>query len=127
VGRHVVNADQTVILIWDPVTKTEHFIRKASFKTDDKDFGFLIPTPSKPESAEAGNEAFTFLARITEPVVHYARSSGCGCGGDKKSVAVTGGVRVLEQKDVAGFRLVVLQADDATTLVAWLKEHGYPY
>ncbi|HTU21342.1 MAG TPA: hypothetical protein VMG10_25030, partial [Gemmataceae bacterium] len=38
-GKPVVNADQTVILIWDPVTKMEHFIRKASFKSAADDFG----------------------------------------------------------------------------------------
>ena len=33
-GEKVVNADQTVLIIWDPVSKTEHFIRQASFKTE---------------------------------------------------------------------------------------------
>jgi hypothetical protein len=45
----VVNADQTVILIWDAETKTQHFIRRAAFKSDADDFGFLIPTPGQPE------------------------------------------------------------------------------
>jgi len=47
-GQAVVNADQTVILIWDAATKTQHFIRKASFKSEADDFGFLVPSPSKP-------------------------------------------------------------------------------
>jgi hypothetical protein len=41
-GKPVVNADQTVIILWDAAKKTEHFIRKASFKSDADDFGFLI-------------------------------------------------------------------------------------
>jgi hypothetical protein len=42
-GKPVVNADQTVIMIWDAATKTQHFIRQASFKSAADDFGFLVP------------------------------------------------------------------------------------
>ena len=42
-GKLVVNADQTVIIIWDAANNTQHFIRKASFKSEADDFGFLIP------------------------------------------------------------------------------------
>ena len=66
-GKPVVNADQTVILIWDADTKTEHFIRKASFQSEADDFGFLVPTPTQPELAESGNEAFPLLLKLTEP------------------------------------------------------------
>ena len=41
----VVNADQSVILIWDAATRTEHFIRKASFKSAGDELGFVVPTP----------------------------------------------------------------------------------
>src|SRR5579859_562173 len=66
-GKPVVNADQTVILLWDPETKTEHFIRRASFKGDADDFGFIVPTPSKPELSESGDAAFPMLQKLTEP------------------------------------------------------------
>src|SRR6266851_3917862 len=81
-GKPVVNADQTVVLLWDPATKTEHFIRQASFKSDADDFGFLIPTPSQPELNESGNEAFPFLKKLTEPETHWSPwpSGGIGCG-----------------------------------------------
>ena len=37
-GKPVVNADQTVLIVWDAAAKTQHFIRQASFKglRDDK-------------------------------------------------------------------------------------------
>jgi hypothetical protein len=57
-GKAVVNADQTVLIIWDAATKTEHFIRQASFKSEADDFGFLVPSPTQPELDESGNEAF---------------------------------------------------------------------
>jgi len=36
-------------------------------------------------------------------------------------------VKVLEEKLVAGFHAVVLEADSADALVDWLKDHGYAY
>src|SRR5262245_39477110 len=64
-GQPVVNADQTVIILWDAATKTQHFIRQASFKTEADDFGFLIPSPAEPELFESGNEAFPALLDLT--------------------------------------------------------------
>ena len=66
-GKPVVNADQTVIIIWDAASKTEHFIRQASFKSEADDFGFLVPTPSEPELMESGNEGFPYLAKLNYP------------------------------------------------------------
>src|SRR4051794_17849048 len=66
-GKPVVNADQTVILIWDADTKTQHFIRQASFKGEADDFGFIVPSPSQPELDESGNDAFPYLLKLTEP------------------------------------------------------------
>src|SRR5689334_17964342 len=83
-GKPVVNADQTVILLWDRASKTEHFIRRASFKSEADDFGFLVPSPTRPDLNESGNEAFPYLQKLTEPEtkkVPYPRGGGgCGCG-----------------------------------------------
>jgi len=133
-GKPVVNADQTVILIWDAATHTEHFIRKASFKSDADDFGFLVPTPNQPELEESGNEAFPYLQKLTEPVKETRprpKNMSCGCGVEERSM-VAGNVKqdsvnVRAEKDVAGFHAVVLEASSATKLVGWLKENGYPF
>src|SRR5437763_10772306 len=75
-GKPVVNADQSVIIVWDAASKTEHFIRRASFKSDADDFGFLVPTPQKPELEESGDAAFATLAKITAPeVIRKSRPS----------------------------------------------------
>ena len=132
-GKPVVNADQTVILLWDPETKTEHFIRRASFKSDADDFGFIVPTPSKPELSESGDAAFPMLQKLTEPEhKKVARPTGnvaCGCGtyAVKEEVAGRASVRVLEEKVVAGFKAAVLEADNADALVNWLKKNGYAF
>lgn len=129
-GQAVVNADQTVVILWDPVAKVQHFIRQASFKSQAEDFGFLIPTPSEPELNESGNDAFPFLSQLTAPAVQAMPrpSHGMGC---KKSESVPAeppaAVTVLAEKLVAGFQAVVLEATSADALVGWLKEHGYSF
>ncbi len=133
-GKPVVNADQTVILLWDPATKTEHFIRQASFKSEADDFGFLVPSPSQPELSESGNGAFPFLQKLTEPEIRKVPRPrggvGCGCAGSAPMAAGKADVaevRVLEEKMVAGFAAAVLEADSPNALVKWLKNHGYAF
>src|SRR5690242_15624687 len=86
-GMPVINADQTMIILWDAATKTQHLIRKASFKSAGDDFGFLVPTPTQPELNESGNDAFPFLQNLTEPVVERRQrpSGGTGCACADKS------------------------------------------
>jgi hypothetical protein len=139
-GKPVVNADQTVIIIWDADTKTEHFIRKASFTSEADDFGFLVPTPTQPELEESGDEAFPFLLKLTEPekkrMPRPSSGAGCSCGVSPSTPAkhtpATGAgaappVHVQIQKEVAGFKAVVLETKSATALVNWLKENGYAF
>src|SRR5262249_40162983 len=68
-GQPVVNADQTVIILWDAARQTQHFIRKATFRSDGEDFGFIVPSPTQPELEESGNEAFPYLEKLTAPEV----------------------------------------------------------
>ena len=124
-------ATEDAIIIWDPTTKTQHFIRRASFVTPAKDFGFLVPTPTKPTLAEASDEAFVYLREITKPrVITKSRPMrlGCSCsGGMDKSIRATQGVEVLEEKRVAGYDAVILQANDSRALQTWLQQHGYTF
>jgi hypothetical protein len=134
-GKPVVNADQTVVILWDAANKTQHFIRKASFQSQADDFGFLVPTPAQPELSESGNDAFPYLQKLTEPEKKKVpRPSGgvaCGCSGAKMAapdgLANEQVVRVLDEKLVAGFKAVVLEASSAKALVRWLVDNGYAY
>jgi len=125
-GEPVVNADQTVLLIWDPATKTEHFIRQASFLAEGDDFGFLVPTPTRPELSESGQAVFPALAQITRPP---APSGGLSFGCSAPSATRSGpqAVTVIERKEVAGFDAAVLSASSPTALTGWLKKNGYSY
>jgi hypothetical protein len=133
-GKPVVNADQTVLIVWDSATKTQHFIRQASFKGASDDFGFLIPTPTAPALDESGDAAFPLLAKITAPKVlpmpPQPKSSCIGGCSDKSAPGSAAGiapVRVLSEKAVAGFNATVLEASSADALVGWLKERGYAF
>lgn len=136
-GKPVVNADQTVVILWDPATKTEHFIRRASFKSDADDFGFLIPTPAQPELNESGDAVFPYLEKLTEPEIltktRPKGSGGCTCSdhpadfsrvSDKMANA---SVVVLQEKNVAGFKAQVLEANSAQALTGWLNKNGYAF
>ncbi|MFN0053846.1 MAG: DUF2330 domain-containing protein [Planctomycetales bacterium] len=133
-GQPVVNADQTVVIVWDPARKRQHFIRQASFQSQGDDFAFLIPTPTQPELEESGNEAFPLLRRLTEPgiqrVSRRTQGGGCGCGSTPiapGSFPAEDQVAVIEEKQLAGFDAVVLEAASGEALVEWLREHDYEF
>ena len=125
-GETVAIADESAIILWNAAAKTQHFIRRASFNTAAKDFGFLVPSPGRPTLAESDDAAFELLAKITAPRVETRPrpSTGCSCSGAKGPGPI-GGVNVLEEKRIAGYDAAVLEADDSKALADWLKEHGY--
>lgn len=125
-GVPAVNADQTVILIWDREHQTEHFIRQASFRSEGDSVGFIVPTPSRPQLEESGNKAFAYLAQITAPRKPMRLELPIGCSAEP-SGAYAASVRVIEEKTVAGYHAVVLAADSGSALVSWLRDHGYAY
>ncbi len=128
-------ADESAIIIYNQATKTEHFIRRANFVTDAKDFGFLVPTPTQPTVHEVKEDSFGVFEKITEPEVIYAKrpsTPACvpiGCGvmlsGDASLEGKQASVSVLEEKRVGAFDTAVLKADDNPKLSAWLKKWGY--
>jgi hypothetical protein len=118
-GQKVEMAEEEAIIVWDASTKTQHFIRRAAFKTTARDFGFLVPTPTRPTLAEADDKAFVRLGRLFAPRFLPPKGKGKFPGGG-------GDVVVIEKKRVAGLDAVVLQARDPAALNGWLKEHGYP-
>jgi hypothetical protein len=129
-GDRVEIADETALILWDPVDKVQHFIRRASFRGDagGKDFGFLVPVPSYPTLAEAGDEAFGTLERVTAPRTVTKRREveiiPFGCPGRKMAGR---SVQVLQEKRVAGYDAVVLEARKGDALGKWLRERGYDF
>ncbi len=109
---------EEAIIVWDDAKKIEHFIRRVEFKTNGSDLGFLVPVPAKPEVAEADSKAFERLAAVVGPPMLTATAPN-------SRTAVAAGVKVLEEKRVAGMDMAVLEADTAASLAKWLNDHGY--
>jgi hypothetical protein len=148
-GESVTTSDEGALIVWDESAKTEHFVRRAQFRSTGYDFGFLVPTPGKPDLDVADDELFAELARITAPKVEYRevvreveQDILRGCGGPNAASAAreeamsqaAGGVEVLEQKRVGDYDATVLafrrSAGDApgrgpAELAEWLARHGY--
>jgi hypothetical protein len=152
-GESVSTADESALIVWDEATKTEHFVRRASFTSTGYDFGFLVPTPTRPHLDLADDAVFDDLSSLTAAKYEYrtevvevneAFAFGCAGGAAKsagearladKSVAPpVGGVSVLEQKKLGDYDATVLKfrrgtadtpATGAAELTRWLSKHGY--
>lgn len=135
-GSEVRIADQEILVVWDEKKKREHFIRQAKFKSDQSEFGFLVPTPTKPELEEADADVFDRLRVRSKPKIktdyhfHFGSifaSSKKRKTDSKKMDSKKPSVEVLERKNVAGFDAAVLRADDANALKNWLTENGFDH
>jgi len=142
-GELVDIAEETALIIWDDAHDTEHFVRQATFVGTATDFGFIVPTPTRPHVERADSELFAELARITEPKTeqHTESSLSFGCSGASSGTADKIGdnslpaqVEVLEQKRIGNLEYLVLAFradktkkfdDTADELLSWLKRNGY--
>jgi hypothetical protein len=139
-GSEVAIEHEDALIVWDPDKGVEHFIRRARFDTTAKDFGFLVPTPSKPELAEVPEALFDRLTEAIKPEVKERTGftvepvSLFFCmtlrSADMDGMAPTlsaPAVKVLEQKQVGGLDAAVLEATETTPLLEWLQKNGYPH
>jgi hypothetical protein len=129
-GEKVAIASESALIVYDEKTKTEHFIRRGTFETRVPYFGFLVPTPSKPEVKEVPDDVFTLLADWTKPkdvteVVKRKREREPTKSKREDKDAAPKGVEVLGSGHVAGFDYKILKGATAAELKSWLDEHSY--
>jgi hypothetical protein len=133
-GEEITIAEESAVIVWDPATRTEHFIRRATFDGKAHDFGFLVPTPSAPTLTAVDDRIFEMLQELTARQTITIQRSAVDWTPFvmmpfllRKDVATTAGapVEVLSTEKVAGYEAVVLDATDAAALHRWLDEHGY--
>jgi hypothetical protein len=126
-GRTVsvrIDAEEALI-VWDAARRVEHFVRRADFQgAGATPFGFLVPTPSRPELADADEGVFARLADIYGVVPPPPRHTRDGSRGAPRSRAADA-VQVVEVTRVAGLSATVLRASDPQALAAWLAQHGF--
>ena len=116
-GQPVKFGDQSNIIVWNPETKTEHFVRNAFFDSTAKDSGFIAATPSVPELKEADARAFDLLAGF-KPNPHPEYDAA-------PASADAGKVDVLQQVDVGKYTATTVRSDDPSAMSAYLKQNGY--
>lgn len=133
---------ESALIVWDEKTKTEHFIRSANFSGEAKNFGFIVPTPSKPSLGETKSGLFESLEEeikpeiITRVVRNYEWSLIGSLRTTRWSSKETSGapvaasvgeefVEVIEQTKVGAYDATVLKADDAEALGVWLRKNSY--
>jgi hypothetical protein len=122
-GQPVKFGDQSNIIVWNPETKTEHFIRNAFFDTKAKDFGFIAATPAVPELKEADTRSFDNLEAFKP------RRGLPSCGAPPMEAAAgnapASAVDVLQQVDVGKYQATTVRSDDSSAMAAYLKSNGY--
>lgn len=84
-GTRATITDEAAVIVWDAKTKTEHFIRRATFDASDsphemRNIGFLVPTPSMPDIAAADTEIFDQLESATKARVEVRTQTGFKVG-----------------------------------------------
>jgi hypothetical protein len=132
-GERIDIVEETALIVWDPATKTQHFIRRATFRGEARDFGFLVPTPAVPTLAEFNDSVFATLEEKTTPqrVIRTRKAIDwtplVAMFMVSKSEVSTGAasVEVLSTEKIAGYEASVLDATDAEALQKWLADHGY--
>lgn len=133
-GERVDILREDAVIVWNPATKTEHFIRRAQFGTQAKAFGFLVPTPTRPQLTEAPASVFEEMQKaiepasvpwVLQPTLLLTALFGHGSSRMPAGASSAAPVQVLEEKRVGGYDAAVLAASDPAALSDWLKQHGF--
>ena len=131
-GEEIDVVEESAVIVWDPATSTQHFIRRATFRGSARDFGFLVPTPTAPALAAVDDGIFdTLQAKVEPPTIERTRREfrwtllGSFQLANRDEATTGAPVEVLDTAKIAGYEAAVLDATDAGALREWLETHGY--
>ncbi|MBS1714028.1 MAG: DUF2330 domain-containing protein [Armatimonadetes bacterium] len=116
---------ESALIAFDARTSVEHFVRRAVFDSQAKDFGFLVPVPSRPTIAEVDDETLPDLADFIRPFLPNPTASGPasrsrgGAGGAGRPV------EVVETATIGPLTATVVRSTDSSGLAKWLRANGY--
>lgn len=126
---------ERTLILWDAASHRQHFVREVRFtSTGELPFGFIVPTPARPEVNDVKSPPFDALqgrfphTLLDTPESDFGAPGGKGQGeGVGRGIASGGGapVQVLEKKRVGDFTSFVLAATDAKALADWLKKNKF--
>jgi hypothetical protein len=128
---------QKVFITWEPDGKRETFTVQPKFEGNARDFGMVIPTPTRPKLDEMPREFFKALAVFTilepmdtkkfKPMPARAFYKLGGAGNQDQFQRSRSEVKVLEAGVVGNLDYKIITAERADDLFEWLKENGYSY
>lgn len=119
---------EQALIVYDAAREREHFVRQVAFKDGAETFGFVVPTPTRPEVKKVQHGPFAALRSqfpfeppepLDDKTVEPLRRR---LGGGVSSNGT--GVSVLEVLKVGSFTAFVLAADDEHALAGWLRDNG---
>lgn len=119
-------AYEQALIVYDAKSSKEHFVREVTFDGASESFGFVVPTPTRPEVAKVDKSPFEKLRSLFPFSSPQASSNGIGTlgrGGGAGS-GFGSGVKVLETKRIGKLTAFVLRAEDPKELATWLQKHG---
>lgn len=134
VGKDVNQPSQKAFLTWDPQEDVESFTVQPKFEGNARDFGMVVPTPSRPRLYPMPRDFFKELAVFTilkpMPLDKYKSGrffGGGGLGGMPAAALAEKRVKVLEAGVVGSLDYKIVMADRARDLYGWLKDNQYSY
>ena len=135
---------EAAIITWDAKTKTEHFIRRASFDSSGKSMGFIVPTPGVPTLSAASDEIFASLENVQKPETVTTKQTGyrfdwlvvpdkterasarVSVSAPSQSTVVLPARGVAKvRRQVGDYDATILQAKDERALEKWLKANNF--
>ena len=120
-GASVLLSDENVVIVWDKARGIEHFVRQAKFTGNQKDFGFIVPTPTEPELALADSKVSEMLeAQIPKPKERHDETLSMAA-----PTKALGKVEVIRTQTVGHYDATVVRATDGNALGGWLAKNGY--
>jgi hypothetical protein len=140
--KDILQPAQKAFLTWDPAENVETFTVQPKFEGNAKDFGMVIPTPSKPKLDEMPRDffkelaVFTILKKREHPksklLPTYESLNRAGAGGApgrafKSTPARKPEVKVLEAGVVGNLDYKIIEAGRADDLYDWLKDNQYNF
>lgn len=117
-------AYEQTFITFDAELRRENFVREVTFRQSRQRFGFVVPTPSRPEVGAVKQSPFAELRKLfpfRSPQRQESSGYGRGAGGLRGRGS---GVQVLEVTKVGSFTAFVLAADDPQALSRWLAQNG---
>jgi HEAT repeat protein len=117
---------QKAIICFD--SGREDLLLQVKYEGPLEEFGWLIPTPSRPKVEQGKMEPFYELSQLTQR--HFGAPGAGGIKGGVATLSAAGGekrVKVLEIKTVGAYEVAILSAEDSDSLERWLKAHDYSF